>query len=182
MEEFEEYFRPLSGHYLTGGPGSQCTDALLGLLCRTLGRLDAAASHFEDAVTFCRPSLQPELAWTLYDYATTLSLRNAPGDGERARSLLDEGVRVCRDLGMLPLLAKIEAALGERAEPSLYGLSQREREVLGQMAKGFSNQEIGAHLHISQHTVAAHVRRILQKTRTANRVEAVALATREGIR
>ena len=83
---------------------------------------------------------------------------------------------------MLPLLAKIEAALGERAEPSLYGLSQREREVLGQMAKGFSNQEIGAHLHISQHTVAAHVRRILQKTRTANRVEAVALATREGIR
>lgn len=40
-------------------------DRLLGLLARTMGKLDDAASHFEDALEFCaRAGYRPELAWS----------------------------------------------------------------------------------------------------------------------
>jgi DNA-binding NarL/FixJ family response regulator len=57
-------------------------------------------------------------------------------------------------------------------------LSGRELEVLRLVAAGSSNREIGDALHISQNTVANHVRAILQKTGCANRTEAAAYAAR----
>ena len=55
-----------------------CTvDRLLGLLSQTMGNLDQAASHFGDALTFCRKAgYRPELAWTCCDYADALSERD----------------------------------------------------------------------------------------------------------
>ena len=39
-------------------------DRLLGLLAHTIGKMDDAASHFEDALAFCRRAgYRPELAW-----------------------------------------------------------------------------------------------------------------------
>ena len=38
-------------------------DRLLGLLSHTIGELDQAVAHFEDALTFCRKAgYRPELA------------------------------------------------------------------------------------------------------------------------
>jgi DNA-binding NarL/FixJ family response regulator len=51
-------------------------------------------------------------------------------------------------------------------------LTPREHEVLEHVAEGLSNKEIGDQLHASQHTIANHVRAILQKTGTTNRTEA----------
>ena len=45
------------------------------------------------------------------------------------------------------------------------GLTDRELEVLRLLAAGLSNQEIGAHLHISGNTAANHVRSILHEDR-----------------
>jgi tetratricopeptide (TPR) repeat protein len=87
-------------------------DRLLGLLAQTMGNPDSAIEHFEDALTFCRKAgYRPELAWTCCDYADTLLQRNSPGDRQKAMSLLDECLRITRELGMKPLL---ERALSRR--------------------------------------------------------------------
>ena len=56
-------------------------------------------------------------------------------------------------------------------------LTPREMEVLGLLADGMANKEIGARLGISAHTAKFHVESLLRKLDAANRAEAV----REGI-
>jgi DNA-binding CsgD family transcriptional regulator len=53
-------------------------------------------------------------------------------------------------------------------------LSQREIEVVRLMAEGLTNAQIGRRLTITEGTVKSHVKRILRKTDSANRAEAVA--------
>lgn len=52
-------------------------------------------------------------------------------------------------------------------------LSQRETEILGLVAKGLTNKEIGHQLEISYDTVRAHLRRIYEKLHVRCRAEAV---------
>ncbi len=52
-------------------------------------------------------------------------------------------------------------------------LSQRENEILGLVAKGLTNKEIGPQLNISYDTVRAHLRRIYEKLHVRCRAEAV---------
>lgn len=54
----------------------------------------------------------------------------------------------------------------------------REVDVLRLLATGLSNQQIGAHLHISASTAARHVRSILA---AANRTQAAIYAGRHGL-
>jgi DNA-binding NarL/FixJ family response regulator len=60
-------------------------------------------------------------------------------------------------------------------------LSVREKEVLRLTAQGSSNKEIAANLFISDTTVKAHMRNILEKLRVKNRAEAVGVAISRGI-
>ena len=53
-------------------------------------------------------------------------------------------------------------------------LSERELEVLGQLAKGMTNKDIARDLFISQATVKSHVENILRKLGAADRAGAVA--------
>ncbi len=62
-----------------------------------------------------------------------------------------------------------------------FGLSGREREVLGLVAQGRTNREIGERLFISQKTVGVHVGNILSKLEVSGRVEAAAVAIRLGL-
>ncbi len=81
---------------------------LLGLLAQTMGRLDLAAEHFEDALAFCRKAgYRPELAWTCCDYADALRERDGEGDRPKAMSLLDESLAISSDLGMRPLMERV---------------------------------------------------------------------------
>jgi two-component system NarL family response regulator len=60
-------------------------------------------------------------------------------------------------------------------------LSERELEILKQMALGKSNKEIGQALHISEFTVKNHVRSILKKLDAIGRTEAIAIASGRGL-
>lgn len=60
-------------------------------------------------------------------------------------------------------------------------LTEREREILGHLARGGSNREIGLALGISENTVRAHLRNILEKLHLHNRIQAAAYAIREGL-
>jgi ATP/maltotriose-dependent transcriptional regulator MalT len=67
-----------------------------------------------------------------------------------------------------------ESQLSETARPKVVGdpLTPREREVLGLVAQGLSNREIGQALFISESTAKAHVLHIFDKLDVHTRTEA----------
>jgi DNA-binding NarL/FixJ family response regulator len=67
------------------------------------------------------------------------------------------------------------------APRSVEGLSNRETEVLGLVARGLTNREIGEQLHIAENTVKNHLRNILDKLHLSNRAQAAAFAVRHGV-
>lgn len=71
---------------------------------------------------------------------------------------------------------KQPAASGEQME-----LSQREQEILGQVALGMTDKEIAAALSLSVHTVKTHLRNILAKLQVTGRKEAARLAKEKGL-
>jgi DNA-binding NarL/FixJ family response regulator len=75
--------------------------------------------------------------------------------------------------------AHVSKKLAER--PPQSELSPRELEVLGLIAKGLSNREIGGVLGISEATVKWHVNLILSRLSVADRTEAIVAALQRGI-
>jgi DNA-binding NarL/FixJ family response regulator len=60
-------------------------------------------------------------------------------------------------------------------------LSQRETEVLRELAKGRTNKEIGKALGVSEETVKTHVGNILAKLQLEHRTQAVIYAVKQGL-
>ena len=159
-------------------------DRVLGLLCHLTDQLNKGAAHFEDSLTFCRKAgYRPELAWTCCDYADTLLRRNNPGDGERATSLLDESLAISTELGMRPLMERVQSRVDHLGSAPTMApaypdrLSEREVQVLRLIAAGKTNRDIAKELIITPRTVANHVTNILNKTNVANRTEAATYAS-----
>lgn len=61
------------------------------------------------------------------------------------------------------------------------GLTSREAEVLGLVAAGLTNRQIGERLYVSEKTASVHVSNILRKLGVTSRVDAAAIAQRLGV-
>jgi DNA-binding CsgD family transcriptional regulator len=60
-------------------------------------------------------------------------------------------------------------------------LSAREQELVSLVARGGTNAQIAAELHISVHTVRSHLDRIRDKTGCRRRTDLTRLALRQGL-
>lgn len=89
------------------------------------------------------------------------------------------------DVYLYPSLAKllVKDYLTAEREPSskVDGLTEREQEVLTQLAAGASNDEIAAALSISSKTVNRHRENIMRKLNLHSRADLVKYAIRKGI-
>jgi DNA-binding NarL/FixJ family response regulator len=63
----------------------------------------------------------------------------------------------------------------------LAGVTDREREVLGVVGRGFANQEIAERLHVSLATVRTHVGHLLSKLNARDRAQLVIVAYESGL-
>jgi len=83
-------------------------DRVLGLLAGTMGNMDQAMAHFEDALAFNgKAGHRPDLAWACFDYADILVRRDGPDDWTKAIILLDESLAIATELGMRPLMGRV---------------------------------------------------------------------------
>jgi DNA-binding NarL/FixJ family response regulator len=79
------------------------------------------------------------------------------------------------------LIAEFAARPGRTLDPRYAELTDREREVLVELSKGLSNEELAETLFISENTVKTHVKRILAKVGARDRVQAVVMAYEGGL-
>lgn len=106
--------------------------------------------------------------------ATSYLLKNISADR------LTEAIRATRS-GMPILSPEVADALVEEANNPYDELTQREREVLGLMIQGLTNEEIAQQLFVSASTIKNHVSSILAKMDVNSRAKAVNLALKHNI-
>lgn len=73
------------------------------------------------------------------------------------------------------------ASTNKTASKELYGLTDREIEVLALIVEGMNNTQIAKKLFITLSTAKAHVHSILQKLYVSNRTQATIQAVKEGL-
>jgi DNA-binding NarL/FixJ family response regulator len=124
-------------------------------MCRAEALLAGGAAHAQ---------VEPDLRLVL---ATAERLCAHPLAGAVRRLAERAGVR----------LDAAAAAVPSGPDP----LTPRERSVLGLVASGRTNRQIGAELFISEKTVSVHLSRVMAKLGAGSRTEAVTLAYERGL-
>jgi len=168
LEKPQQYYliRPVKTAWAVGLGGLQ------------LGRIEAAVTYLEKALQSARWYQDaPMEACILYDLGRSYLARKGDKIGtNKAKQTLNEAHEIATRLEMKPLSARIQECLEDISGggPYYYNLTEREKQILQLVEQGMSNQYIAERLNISVHTVANHIRHILEKTGTTNRSAAAA--------
>jgi DNA-binding NarL/FixJ family response regulator len=121
------------------------------------------------------------------DYHSVVRTLEAGADGYLLKDqTMDELVAAVRSVsnGGRPLAPRLVSALVTRLSRTTtpaHQLSGREIEVLGLLAQGLSTAELSTRLQLSINTVRNHVQRAIRRLGAHSKLEAVAIAQREGI-
>lgn len=75
----------------------------------------------------------------------------------------------------------ISSSIIDKKDKNLYGLTERELDVLSLMVDGLTNPQIADKLVITRATAKAHVHSILQKLCATSRTQATVMAMKEGL-
>lgn len=160
---------PLVEHLcrVANGPGSSrwtrgSARRARALLCAAADP-DQADCLLDEAASIFDPELDAfDRARTLMDKARICT---DPHGRNRART---EALYGFRRLGASPWAARLE---GDEY-PGLGGLTDAERRILDEVARGLTNQQIAKRLHLSAKTVANHLYRAYRKLGVSSRTEA----------
>jgi DNA-binding CsgD family transcriptional regulator len=144
-----------------------------------------AVLHAEGEITGASASLRE--AWEIwrdlempYEEAQTCLVMAAVcerrGDQDGRRLELDAARKLFTQLGAEPCLARVSEQFGRAARRPAGSLSEREAQVLRQLAAGKTNRDIAAALFISEKTVARHLSNIFDKLGVSSRAGATAWA------
>lgn len=111
---------------------------------------------------------------------TSEQLANAVRAASRGEVLLQPNIadKVFAALSQPPVPSRPSPTASALTDPAVEDLTEREREILKQVAKGASNREIGETLFITEGTVKNHMSNILSKLGLRDRTQA-ALYARE---
>jgi DNA-binding CsgD family transcriptional regulator/tetratricopeptide (TPR) repeat protein len=180
IEFLAERFEPFRGQHVANGAGPGVymgpVELQLGLAAAALGRLDAAVGDLETAASICDANgARGYAVQARTELASALTRRQAAGDLESARAVLDAAAGEAERLGMVPFterIARLRARLPAAAAGSL--LSPRELEVARLVARGLTNKQIGEALFVSERTAENHVQHILVKLGFSNRSQIAA--------
>ena len=171
--------------------------AAQGAALRCRGMLEEDSGKFLRAVQILQEVPRPlELASACEEAATSLK---RTGRADLATSLFVQALTAYRSLGATRDMARIASAL--TSDDDYLGvwdapdesppvapttgpgsqLTARELEILALMAKGVGGRAIAERLFLSHNTVRNHAQSILRKLGVHSRLEAVSVATREGL-
>lgn len=173
------------------------SEALIGLMHLELGLSKGTATADEAskvAEQLAANGFGADAKRTALIHAQLVSVEQP--DSAALLSALDNVRTIGTSSGMRWLIEAADAIAGERSgsidltdvidvidvtdakEPapdgsvSQHGLTPREVEVLGYLARGLTNKEIGTELYVSHRTVSTHVSNLLSKLHLKNRSEA----------
>ena len=173
--------------------------AYRALVVAERARLDAGAApdEWNEAVASCRHS--DELYLLAYSLLRLAADRFSSGERQDGVDALREAAALAERIGAaplageaaalalrtrVPLVGEPAAAVDEPAVPdplASFGLTDRERQILGLLASGRTNGQIAQELYISPKTASVHVSRILAKLGVSGRGEAAAVVHRLGL-
>jgi len=138
-----------------------------------------------DAMIAIRSEFPEARVIILTTFAGDVEIQRALQAGARAYMLKSmpprEIMEVIRQVhsGKRKIPAEIAAHLAEHYSDE--ALTQREVEVLQQVAGGNRNRDIADKLFITEETVKVHIKHIMEKLGAADRTQAVAIGVRRGI-
>lgn len=143
-----------------------------------------------DAITSIRKAFDATailVLSTFSDYHTVLRTLEAGANGYLLKQqTMDELVQAVHSVhcGGRPLAPQLVSALVSRLTgpaAQAHRLSRREIEVLRLLADGLSTEELAARMQLSINTVRNHVQKAIRRLGAHSKLEAVAIAQREGI-